>query len=31
MMANIDTQFETNEGYKNYDDLYDEKVEYLNN
>ena len=31
MMANIDSQFETDEGYENYDDLYDEQVEYLNN
>ena len=29
MMANIDSQFETDEGYENYDDLYDEKVKYL--
>ena len=31
MMANIDTQFETDEAYENYEDLYDEKVKYLNN
>ena len=31
MMANIDSQFETDEGYENYDDLYDEQMEYLNN
>ena len=31
MMANIDSRFETDEGYENYDDLYDEQVEYLNN
>ena len=31
MMANIDSQFETDEAYENYDDLYDEQVEYLNN
>ena len=31
MMANIDSQFETDEGYKMYEDLYDEQVEYLNN
>ena len=31
MMVNIDSHFETDEGYENYDDLYDEKVEYLNN
>ena len=31
MMANIDSQFETDEGYEHYDDLYDEEVEYLNN
>ena len=27
MMANIDSHFETDEGYENYDDLYDEQVE----
>ena len=31
MMANIDSQFETGEGYENYDDVYDEQMEYLNN
>ena len=31
MMANIDSQFEPDEGYENYDDLYDEQVKYLNN
>ena len=31
MMANFDSRFETDEGYENYDDLYDEQVEYLNN
>ena len=31
MMANIDSQFEKDEGYENYDDLYDEQMEYLNN
>ena len=31
MMANIDSQFETNEGYENYEDLYDEQIKYLNN
>ena len=31
MMANIDAQFETDEAYENYNDLYDEQVEYLNN
>ena len=31
MMANIDSRFETDKGYENYDDLYDEQVEYLNN
>ena len=31
MMANIDSRFETDEGYENYGDLYDEQVEYLNN
>ena len=31
MMANIDSCFETDEGYENYGDLYDEQVEYLNN
>ena len=31
MMANIFSQFETDEGYENYDDLYDEQVKYLNN
>ena len=31
MMTNNDSQFETDEGYENYDDLYDEQVEYLNN
>ena len=30
MMANIDSHFETDEGYENYDDLYDEQVKYLN-
>ena len=29
MMANIDSQFEIDEGYENYDD--DEQMEYLNN
>ena len=29
MMANIDSQFETDEGYENYDDMYDEQMEYL--
>ena len=31
MMANIDSQFETDDSYENYDDLYDEQVQYLNN
>ena len=31
MMANIDSQLETDEGYENYDDLFDKQVEYLNN
>ena len=31
MMANFDSQFETDESYENYDDLYDEQVKYLNN
>ena len=31
MMANIGSHFETDEGYENYDDLYDEQVKYLNN
>ena len=31
MMANIDSQFETDVGYENYDDLYDKQMEYLNN
>ena len=31
MMANIDIQFETDEGYENYGDLYDEQVKDLNN
>ena len=31
MMANIDSQFEIDESYENYDDLYDEQMEYLNN
>ena len=31
MMANIDGQFEIDEGYEHYDDLYDEQVKYLNN
>ena len=31
MMANIDSQFETDEAYENFDDLYDEQVKYLNN
>ena len=31
MMENIDSQFEIDEGYENYDDLYDEQMEYLNN
>ena len=31
LMANIDSRFETDEGYENYDDLYDEQVKYLNN
>ena len=30
MMANIDIRFEIDEEYENYDDLYDEQVEYLN-
>ena len=30
MMANIDTQFE-DDTYENYEDIYDEQVEYLNN
>ena len=30
-MANIDSQFNVNESYENYEDLYDEQVEYLNN
>ena len=29
MMASIDSQFEIDEGYENYDD--DEQMEYLNN
>ena len=29
MMANIDSQFEIDEGYENYDE--DEQMEYLNN
>ena len=29
MMANIDSQFEIDEGYENYDD--DEQMEYLSN
>ena len=31
MMANIGSCFETDEGNENYDDLYNEKVKYLNN
>ena len=31
MMANIGSQFETDEGYENYEDLYDKQVKYLNN
>ena len=31
MMVNIGSRFETDEAYENYDDLYDEQVEYLNN
>ena len=31
MMANIDSRFETDEAYKNYEDLYDEQVKYLHN
>ena len=31
MMANIGSQFKTVEAYKNYKDLYNEQVEYLNN
>ena len=31
MVANIDSHFEIDEGYENYEDLYDEQVEYLNN
>ena len=31
MMANIDSDFETDEGYENYDNLYDKQVEYLIN
>ena len=31
MMANIGSRFETDKGYENYHDLYDEQVEYLNN
>ena len=31
MMANIDSCFETDEGYENYDDFYVEQVKYLNN
>ena len=30
-MTNIDTQFETDEGYDLYEDFYDEQVEYSNN
>ena len=31
MMANINSHFETDEGYDNYDNLCDEQVKYLNN
>ena len=31
MMANIDSRFETDEAYENFDDLYDEQVKYLIN
>ena len=31
MMTNIGSQFETDETLENYEDLYDEQVEYLNN
>ena len=31
MMANIDSQVETDEAYENFEDLYDEQVKYLNN
>ena len=31
MMANIGSQFKTDETHENYEDLYDEQVEYLNN
>ena len=31
MMSNIDSQFETDEAYENYYDLYDEQIKYLNN
>ena len=31
MMANIGSQFETDEAYKNYEDFYNEQVEYINN
>ena len=31
LMANIDSRFETDEGYENYGDVYDEQAEYLNN
>ena len=30
MMANIDSRFDTDERYENYDDMYGEQVEYLN-
>ena len=30
IMANLDTQFEE-DAYENYEDIYDEQVEYLNN
>ena len=31
MMANIDSCFEIDEGYENYDNFFDKQVEYLNN
>ena len=31
MMANIDSQIQIDEGYENYEDLYDAQFEYLNN
>ena len=30
-MTIIDSHFETDEGYENYDELYDEQDKYLNN